>query len=618
MAFTDKEKLFLKELKNNGWEAKEAIAELRKAQFKSRSPLTASVSGQIGKAMPGAIEIDEKFKSLPAHQQKLVEQVAPTIKASRGELIDAYAEKNRKASEGELAAVAAENIESGVRDVKKGVGELGEAVTGETTEGVDISASDRGLKLGQGLIDVAGGTAGALFGGPSAVISEVPVVGPAVEEGFGFIDEKSREAAIIAAEKLGIDPDSEQGLALQKGFSVGSQLGLVKAAPKVIKPVSERVKPVLGKATTAAIDKIKTTFEKLPINDAKLRALTGTTGLKFDTVKIIAENPEVFTKVQQGTLGREIIANSVEQGINKKIADLRGAGSEFKAIRENPTKIQVPQSEIIESLGKRGLSVKDGKVAESGVLSTNLTATDIAAINKAYDLVKGAETLNANQVLNLRQRLDKLVDFRSEVSKPGQSVVMEMRKAVDTAAKNKVQGLKELDAKFSQKAQDLKSIKKEFFTKDGELKPAFLNQMLNLTKEGRQNKLALLEEVRPGITAELLAVKAFEDVSQLGAGKFGLPATGVVTGYALGGPVGAYIGILASNPNVAIPLIKKFGKGKASKKALTEIQRKVEVQEPLSKAESGVFLKIIQEARPETIPFIDRETTKKEELEPAE
>jgi len=564
---------------------------------RQQAPLASAVSQQIGKVQ----ETQSKMASLPESQQKQIEDLVSVSKVPKQEYIDAFLEKNRKFEEGQMGAVAAAGIEQGVQDIKKGAGDIKEAVSGE-----DISAGDRALKAGSGLIDIASGTAGTIFSAPAAVISEVPVVGPAVEETFGFIDEKSRDAAVQFGNLLGIDPESEQGQALQKGFGLVGQLVAAKTVPKVAKPVVEKVKPSisrLGKGVTDGIVKVQETFKKTPVTEAKVQTLSVATGLKPEVIKTIAEYPEQFGKVQEGVITRETLADSVAKGINKRSLEISETGKAYETIRQSGESIQMPTSAINNLLEKKGFTLKDGILTEKGKLSTPLSEADLIAVRKAYELIKDSNSLTAAEVLNLRQKLDSLINYKTDVSPKGQKLVKEMRFEVDKVAKENIKGLKDLDSQFSGEIAELNKIKREFFTKEGELKPSFLNQMVNLTKEGKQNKLALLEKVQPGITQDLLALKAFESITGKGP-SLGRVLTGVVA--TPGSIVGPVIGAMASQPTIAVQLVKlAFKDSTASKPLIT----KIKAQEPFTVAESKMFVDAVKQAMPEMIPYIDQEIT---------
>lgn len=275
-------------------------------------------------------------------------------------------------------------------------------------------------------------------------------------------------------------------------------------------------------------------------------------GITPQTIKTIIRNPELYTQVEKWVLNSEEMLGSLGTKIDEKIAKIWETGKWYQTIKETAN-IQSPVDEINGILKSRGIEIKDWKL---DFTNTNMADTsDMNAIQKAYDFVNSD---NVN-VLNTRGKLDDLINYESKTTSKWQSVVKEIRKAIDTKAKNEIPWLAKLDATYWMEVKELKNIKKDFLNADGTFKDNALSRISNLTKKGNEAKLERVKNLLPWIENNINAIRAFEDVALAGWQKVGayLRWAGTVWIWALAGwPVWAIVWLLLTSPQVATNLLK--------------------------------------------------------------
>lgn len=275
-------------------------------------------------------------------------------------------------------------------------------------------------------------------------------------------------------------------------------------------------------------------------------------GINPSTIKNIIKDPALYNKVEQWVINSEELLGSLGTKIDDSIAKISETGKWYQTIKKTAN-IKTPIEDINSSLSKRGIEIKDGKL---DFTNTNMADNaDLNAIQKAYDIVNTPEI----NVINMRGKLDDLINYESKATSKWQSVVKEMRNAIDTKAKKEIPWLATLDASYSEQTKLLKSIKKDFLNADWTFKDNAMSRISNLTKKGNEAKLERVKELIPWIEDNINAIRAFEDVTLAGWQKVGtyLRWAGTVWVWAMTAwPVGAVIGLLITSPQVATNLLK--------------------------------------------------------------
>ena len=221
-----------------------------------------------------------------------------------------------------------------------------------------------------------------------------------------------------------------------------------------------------------------------------------------------------------------------------------------------------------------GLDVKFG-VDKSTYRNGKVTATpasklregsDIRAIQQLYDLYKPTfekGIMTPNEFLNFRTDLANLAKFERQIgkSKPVEIATKEIRNKFNSQYRKQLSGLKELDDKFSTEVSDLKVSSKGLVDKNGQLTEAAINRIANATGKGKDILLARLEETVPGITQKIKVLKAVEDIQHASGIKVGTYGrTGIIAGFGIaGGVLQGIIAAILTSPDVAVPLLRKYG-----------------------------------------------------------
>jgi len=296
------------------------------------------------------------------------------------------------------------------------------------------------------------------------------------------------------------------------------------------------------------------------------------TGLESDTIDTLQSGNKFLADAKKGDLTRETLTETVQDAITKNKEVLSDTGKGYDAIRELDKVIDNPTSEIGELFAKEGLVVgKKGKLVEASKNSSNLTDTDIKQIQQAQDLLAGSEKLNPNQIINLRNKLDDLAKFDKGASTKGQNVIKRIRGIIDQKAGDSIPELKALDESYASQRKTLNAIESDFINKKtGGLKDTAFTKVANSTGKGKEQLLGRLEELEPGITEKVLALRTIEDL-KFAANKPGNYVRAGITGAGVvSGNPAVFALAIASQPQVAAILISGWGKAQRGLGALKE------------------------------------------------
>lgn len=307
------------------------------------------------------------------------------------------------------------------------------------------------------------------------------------------------------------------------------------------------------------------------------------TGIQPSDIDTITAHPEEFTASAIKNYNRQANADTIESALNSRQSDLTETGKGYAAFRTGATQIPV-QTDYLKNLieNKTGLSVDgDG----TGKFPYELKLTGDSSIGSASDVTKLQRNildkwnpefakgyLTDKQFLNLRKDLGNLADYEGGIGKSSdlENLASKMRGQLNTDFRSQLPGLAETDAKFGQQASELKNLRQGILNKSGELNPAGVNRIANALGKGKDEFLAQLEEISPGITKKIAVGKAIEGIQSLKgnvvgtygrtAGTIGAAAAGLTTG----GPLGAIASALAeqimTSPSVSVPILKMIGK----------------------------------------------------------
>ena len=382
------------------------------------------------------------------------------------------------------------------------------------------------------------------------------ITGNALAEKEGF---EMAQRAITAdpVGQIGIPLLIGRGIARKAGYGPQYDTAISKTAQVVTKPV--------GAVLTGAKNFIG--------GGAKFTAGQAT-GLQPETISQIIKKPEAFTKEAQGMIDRSSLGKQVQIVLGKKAATLSETGEAYAPIREGGSTVKVSSNWLnstIKDLTK--LDIKKGKIETSGSAILR-EASDVRAMQHLYDLwqpvfKKGAMT--ADEFLNFRTDLAKISKFERQIGKsqPLESMAKLTRGRFNESYRPQLEGLDILDKTFSAQTAELSRLSKGFVDRNGNLTDIAINRIANATGKGKDLMLNRLEETVPGITQKIKVLKAVEDIqnaSGIKVGTYGRTAGTLgagALGYAFGGPIGAGIGAIIesilTSPNLAVPILRKYG-----------------------------------------------------------
>lgn len=337
------------------------------------------------------------------------------------------------------------------------------------------------------------------------------------------------------------------------------------------------------------------------VRDMSDYVISQTSGIAPDSVKFIKSNPEIYDLARNGTLTREALGNKVLQAIDTKIDDLSETGKAYDGIRSTQKQIVVPRDDLRKIIEDKGLIVGENGITESSKLSSNLSDADISAVNKAWQLFDGIDEVTPAQVLNLRNKVDALINWKTDVTPKGAAIVKQIRGKIDEVAKKEVPDLKRIDEQYGAQITELNQLKKDYIDpKTGALKDTALSKIANLSNKGREQILSRLEEVLPGITKEIQGLKAFEDVTnafgqKVGAYVKGMVAATGVFGVATGNPALIAAAVI-TNPSVMSFMLRQYGKiRKGLSPKIDTIIKKIEAGTELTVGEKSIIGKMLRD-----------------------
>lgn len=405
------------------------------------------------------------------------------------------------------------------------------------------------------------------------------------EAGYNTLIPESTRGLVSAAGGAitGNDQKITQGLETAQRALVSDPVGQI--APYLLLGKAGAEKLGKGQTFDTAISKVAEPVIKpaKAINKAVSNTIAGTTkfgvgqatGLQPSTISEITKTPGAFTKESQASIDRASLGREVKSAIDTKLSTLKETGKAYDPIRNSSQLISVDRGWLLNAIREAtGLDVKFG-VDKSTYRNGKVTATpasklregsDIRAIQQLYDLYKPTfekGIMTPNEFLNFRTDLANLAKFERQIgkSKPVEIATKEIRNKFNSQYRKQLSGLKELDDKFSTEVSDLKVSSKGLVDKNGQLTEAAINRIANATGKGKDILLARLEETVPGITQKIKVLKAVEDIQHASGIKVGTYGrTGIIAGFGIaGGVLQGIIAAILTSPDVAVPLLRKYG-----------------------------------------------------------
>jgi len=369
----------------------------------------------------------------------------------------------------------------------------------------------------------------------------------------------------------------------------------VKASPKV----AEAALKWASKVTNAEIAAGKSIIEwarKVAPEIVKWAKAVGTvpskiaeggislaTGISKEAQTAIKKAPNAYEAARKWVLTRESQAEKVAGALKTRMDDLSDTGKGYQAVRKG---VEVAdKTELEDILAKNAWTVK----------SVNLPMKDRAAIKQVADYIaeRGGK-LTDDDLLSLRHNIDTTIGWQEWVSSKGQGIVRAIRSDIDKLAKERIDGLAKLDAKFSPEKKFLDEVRPLIFNKDGSLKDNYIQAIANITGKWKEMKLDRLEKIIPWIGDEMRALKAYEEVGNILSIKTGSVARQIVGTTAWGtflGPIGIALWYAATNPALYarwLELVGKLGAKNAKKVIPRPLKPSTIIKKPLQSTRKPV------------------------------
>lgn len=401
---------------------------------------------------------------------------------------------------------------------------------------------------------VALGTAEKLVPGRQGAEDQADALGRMLKERYGSLD-AIKETAYTDPVGFLLDASTVLGGggALLKVAGKAGSVSALSRAGEVASAAGRAIDPI--NAVGKAVSKVG----QVATGTAKFGAAQ-VTGLSPETITQIVTNPGKFSEAERVGLNRYSLASKVKDGIDTRLETLRDTGKVYEGIRGSSGSVVVPVDTVKTVLGKYGIGLKNGKLtttAESVPLSTG----DISAIEGFVNQYGRDTQLSANGFLNAREALSQLAKYDATKTDVSQRIARDLRSTYDDLGKKQLQGLSELDAKYAPERQFLGQIKKDYLNPNGSLKDGALNKIANLTGKGKDQTLARLEDVVPGISEDINILKALEDIELTNGQKVGAYMRGAAGGFVLSGgnPFVSLISAIVASPQIAVPILKAYG-----------------------------------------------------------
>lgn len=349
------------------------------------------------------------------------------------------------------------------------------------------------------------------------------------------------------------------------------------------KGVSSVASPVL-KTGSAAAD-----IAKLPLKGVgKLAtgiATYGTkalTGLDAPTIRAVVQNPEAFTPEAIATASRVDLAQNIKETIDAREEQLSESGKGYAPIRQSATPITLANAgtgtidaSTFDDMIKNntGLELDKDGAWQPTAMSKVDAPTDVAKVNRFYQMWQpkfDAGQMTPDEFLTMRGKLAKIANYEGiGKSSELEGAAKGIRSDLNTNYRDQVPGLSEKDADFSSQKTELDALSKGLLDRDGNLRDSDINKIANATGKARGVLLQQLEELSPGVTKKINALKAIEDIRdtserhKVGTYTRAFGGTTLGVGGLLTGNIPAVVaGIteaIISNPNVAVRMLRAYG-----------------------------------------------------------
>jgi hypothetical protein len=315
-----------------------------------------------------------------------------------------------------------------------------------------------------------------------------------------------------------------------------------------------------AKVITKPVEVVSRGAKNVATNLAKY-STSQATGLSPKTIETIINNPKEFSPKEAAKYSREGLGEEVYSTIKKRLAELSEAGKGYDAVRAGESVVRLDKNIVDNVLAKHKIRVDENGRILTDKESLPLSPGDKAALQNFIDTFNTTE-LSGNAFLNARTELSNMAKYDASKTSASTQLARELRSAYDTAGKEQIKGLRELDSLYSSEKRILDQIRKDYLKSDGTFKDNALTKIANLNREGRQSVLARLEEISPGIGKKVSILNALEDMDAAMGQKVGAYSRSMLIGgggFVAGGVPGALVAALLSSPKIAAQILRGYG-----------------------------------------------------------
>lgn len=310
--------------------------------------------------------------------------------------------------------------------------------------------------------------------------------------------------------------------------------------------------------------------------DSAKEGLAQVLGINPYDIDNVMASPDDYTPEKIAAASRTDLSSEIDDALTSRQAQLSDTGAGYSEFRNTPTPIETAPNFLDNAIREAaGVEVNDG-VIEATSASKIRAPADIKELQSIYnrykpDFLQG--TIDSNKLLNLRNDLDETADYRKGLSSNLQRVAHQIRTNLNDEYRGEVPGLLKSDTDFAEQKSAYDRLKKGLLDKNGNLTDTAINKIANAANKGKDEQLARLEEISPGITNRIKTLRTIENIRDNGI-KVGTYTKSIVQAARLGGVVfGAATGNIKAlaaalaadfitNPDNAVPILRAMAKVK--------------------------------------------------------
>ncbi len=211
---------------------------------------------------------------------------------------------------------------------------------------------------------------------------------------------------------------------------------------------------------------------------------------------------------------KEGMFDNMIQAIKNRESEISDLWTAYDAIRNSWISVDV--SDIKKSMDEL-LSSKKIKIVDWQLDFSDSALKDARSqwiVQRAYDDLASRKKIDPDVALNIRNGLDDLINYKTEVSPRWEALVKQIRKKYDDMIKKKISWLAELDQQYWPMRRELNAVKRDFFNADWSVKDTAFSRFINIAKDRNNQRLSRLQKLYPESEDISRAILAFEDVER--------------------------------------------------------------------------------------------------------